>query len=131
MTASTSTWSAKTRQFFEVPVKHEVGHCAEPGCSCGNAGIPKGNGYLYISQQVVDFREDCPTPRNLLYKLNKARADVGCFESYIPEKHVFYPQLICKQAAIRRQLSLEIAAKDAADWWKTGQAPLRSTPIHS
>lgn len=127
MKASTSPWQGETSHFFEVPVKHEAGHCAEPNCSCGNASIRRGTGYLHISQEVVDFRIDCPTPSDLLYKLNKVRADLGCFESFMPETEVFYPRLLCQQAAIRNQLDLDVAAQDAANWWKTGRVPLRST----
>ena len=51
MKALISTWQDEASPFFEVPVKHEVGHCSEPNCSCGNASIPKDTGYLYISQK--------------------------------------------------------------------------------
>ena len=133
MKASTfvSTSPDKTSQSFEVPVRHETGHCSEPKCPCGNAIIPKGTGYLYISPKVVDFRNDCPTPSDLLYKLNKTQADLGCFETFVPDYDVLYPRLLCKEAAIRHRLSLDVAAQDAENWWNTGQVPLRPTPASS
>jgi hypothetical protein len=125
---STSTWQDDTNRSFEVPVKHEAGCCSEPECSCGNAVIPKGTGYLHIIQKVVDFRKDCPTPRDLLRKLNKTQADLGCFETFELDHGAVYPRLLCRQAATRHQLSLEVAAQDAENWWNTGEVPLRSTP---
>ncbi len=111
---------------FQVPVRNEAGFCAQPGCSCGKSVIPKGTGYLHISEKVVDFRKDCPSPKDLLYKLNKMLADLGCFGTVELDHGVLYPQLLCKEAAIGRQLSLEVAAKDAENWWNTGEVPLRS-----
>ena len=133
MKASTvvSTSQDDTSRYFEVPVRHSAGHCAEPRCPCGNAMIPKGSGYLYINSKVVEFRNDCPTPADLLYKFNKARADLGCLETFAPDYEVIYPRLLCKSAANRHQLSLEVAAEDAENWWKTGQVPLRPTPTSS
>ena len=113
---------------FEVPVRNEAGCCSEPKCSCGNTVIPMGTGYLHISQKVVDFRKDCPTPRDLLFKLNKTQADLGCFETFALDRGAVYPRLLCRQAAIRHQLSLDVAAQDAENWWSTGAVPLRSTP---
>jgi len=113
---------------FVVPVKNQAGHCSESACPCGNAVIPRGKGFLFISRKVVDFRKDCPTPRNLLYKLNKLQADAGCFETVGVDHDAIYPRLLCEQAAIRHQLNLEVAAQDAQNWWNTGEVPLRSTP---
>ena len=128
---STSTWQDETSQFFEVPVRHQAGHCSEPECSCGNAVIPKGTGYLHIGRKVVDFRKDCPTPRDLVYKLNKTQAALGCFETFALDRDAVYPRLLCRHAAIRHELNLEVAAQDAASWWNTGEVPLRSTPTTS
>ncbi len=125
---SISNWQDDTGPLFLVPVRNEAGYCSEAGCSCANAVIPRGTGYLYISQKVVDFRKDCPTPKALLYKLNKRQADLGCFETVALDKGAIYPRLLCRQAATRHQLGLEIAAQDAAQWWKTGVVPLRPTP---
>lgn len=126
--AVTSTRLDQTGRIFEVPVRNHAGHCSEPGCSCGNAAIPKNAGYLHISQQVVDFRKDCPTAADLLYKINSTQADLGCFEMFTPDHETVYPRLICRAAASRHQLDLDVAAQDAAQWWSTGKVPLRPTP---
>jgi len=36
---------------------------------------------------------------------------------------------VCEQGARLRNLDLETAAVDAAHWWRTGQIPLRPTPV--
>lgn len=131
----TSTYTSdrqdEMNRSFVVPVKNGAGKCSDPECSCGNATIPKGTGYLHISQKVVDYRQDCPTPRDLIYKLNKRQAELGCFETVELDRSAVFPQLLCKEAAIRHQLNLEVAAEDAANWWNTGEVPLRSTPTSS
>jgi len=115
-------------RYFDVPVSKESGVCSEFACPCDNAVIPKGDGYLQISQKVVNFRNDCPTPRDLQYKLEKMQSAMGCFETFELDRGVVYPRLLCRQAAIRHQLNLEVAAHDAANWWRTGKVPLRATP---
>jgi hypothetical protein len=124
----TSDRQDETNRSFVVPVKNGAGKCSDPKCSCGNVAIPKGTGYLQISQKVVDYRQDCPTPRDLIYKLNKKQAELGCFETVELDRSAVFPQLLCKEAAIRHQLNLEVAAEDAANWWNTGEVPLRVTP---
>lgn len=126
-----STSQDEMSQSFEVPVRHEAGHCSEPKCPCGNAIIPKGSGYLCISPKVVDFRSDCATPSDLLFRLNKNRADLGYFETFEPDYDALYPRLLCKDAAIRGHLNLDVAAEDAENWWHTGRVPLRATPMSS
>ena len=125
---SSSNFQEEIPRSFEAPVRNDAGFCSEPECTCGNAVIQKGTGYLHISQKVVDFRKDCPTPRDLLYKFNKTQADLGCFETFALDHGAVYPRLLCRQAAIGHQLDLDVAAQDAATWWDIGKVPLRSTP---
>ena len=113
---------------FYVPPSKEAGRCAEPGCACGNAPIPRGSGYLYIPAAVVGYRKDCRTPAELLYKLNESLASAGCFQGRDFDRSVMFPRLLCKAAAVRRLLILDVAALDAATWWETGRVPLRVTP---
>lgn len=127
----TSDRQDEINRSFVVPVKNEAGNCSDPECSCGSTVIPKGTGYLHISQKVVDYRQDCPTPSDLIYKLNKQQAELGCFETVELDRSAVFPRLLCKEAAIRHQLDLEVAAQDAANWWNTGEVPLRSTPTSS
>jgi len=77
--------------------------CADTDCDCGREPMAEGEGFLFISVQV--------------------ERDRGPDGSGTAE-----PMLLCEQAARRRDLDLEVAAEDAANWWKTGRAPLRATP---
>lgn len=122
------TQADQTTPTFQVPPRKEAGRCAEPGCSCGNAPIPRGSGYLYIPEEVVAYRKDCPSPAELLYKLNDSLAKAGCFQGRDFDRSAMFPRLLCKAAAVRRLLDLDVAAEDAETWWETGQVPLRATP---
>ncbi len=103
--------------------------CSDDNCPCGFPGaqIPRGAGYLYISQEVVDFRSDCPTEAEAQAKIQRMAAQLGAM--IFAGSGVFAPILMCEQGARKRGLDLEVAAADAKHWWNTGQAPLRPTPL--
>jgi hypothetical protein len=45
--------------FFEVPPSFgHGGYCSDDLCDCNNTFIPRGSGYLYISEELVIFRYD-------------------------------------------------------------------------
>jgi hypothetical protein len=101
--------------YFEVPVDVPPGSdgvCSDNDCPCGFPGarIPRGAGYLYVSQTVVGFRRDART-------------------FLVLGQDVATPTLVCEQGARKRGLDLEVAAADARYWWKTGLVPLRATPL--
>ena len=77
--------------------------CEDEECSCSKEPLAPGSGYLYINNQVVLQRKS---------GTESAAA----------------PMLLCREAARRRDLDLEVAAKDAADWWETGSVVLRASP---
>ena len=78
--------------------------CEAARCPCSNEPIEPGSGYLYISNHVVKQRRDEP-------------GNDGAT-----------PVLLCREAARKRDLDLEVAAEDAANWWETGSVALRATP---
>jgi len=39
------------------------------------------------------------------------------------------PELLCKQAARKKRLDLDIAARDAKLWWESGKVPARESPV--
>ncbi len=88
---------------FESP--SGTAQCEDTGCTCSNQIIEPGSGYLYISNQVVLHRKGESTSEG-------AAA----------------PILLCREAARRRDLDLEVAAEDAAHWWETGSVVLRASP---
>jgi ribosomal protein L24E len=116
-------------EYFEVPEARpgEDGICSDNDCPCGfpGAAIPRGSGYMYISESVVDFRRDARTLREAEQKvaLMQQRAHV------LFDQNVITSTLMCKQGASKRGLDLEVAAADARHWWETGLVPLRATPL--
>ncbi len=106
----------------------DSGLCSDNSCDCGYPGaiIPRGEGYVYISKEVADFRADCLSESVLIEKIQKISKNMG---SYIcADSGVFEPILMCEQGAKMRKLNLVVATADAKHWWKTGLVPLRSTP---
>ena len=103
--------------------------CSDNACPCGSPGapIPPGQGYVYISKEVVDFRSDCLTEAETRAKIDRMQARRG--RVIIAGSGVFAPILVCEQGARHRGLDLDVAAADARHWWKTGQVPLRPTPL--
>jgi hypothetical protein len=103
--------------------------CSDDNCPCGYPGaqIPRGTGYIYISQEVVDFRSDCPTEAEAQAKIQPMATQMGAM--IFGGSGVFAPILMCEQGARNRGLDLEVAAADAKHWWNTGQVPLRPTPL--
>ncbi|MFA5337435.1 MAG: hypothetical protein WC330_03780 [Candidatus Omnitrophota bacterium] len=120
--------------YFEVPRPPKEGFCSDKNCPCHDTVIPPGEGYLYISQKLIDFRRDCFTYAQLQLKLKQmAESDplnklgAGSFVRFLPQGTTS-PIMMCKQAAILRGLDLEVAQADAKYWWKTGLVPFRETP---
>jgi hypothetical protein len=120
---------------FEVPEANPGadGTCSDNECPCGFPGarIPRGTGYLYISQAVVDFRRDARTVTEAEQKIRRlqqrAAGEGGGFVVF--GQDTVAATLMCEEGARRRGLDLEVAAADARRWWATGRAPLRPTPL--
>ncbi|MBC7188118.1 MAG: hypothetical protein H5U38_13920 [Calditrichaeota bacterium] len=104
-------------------------YCSDDACPCGIPGavIPRGKGYVYVSEQVVEFRKDCLTEEEARLKIQRLQDEMGAM--IFAGSGVFAPILMCEQGARKRGIDLEVAAKDAAYWWETGLVPLRATPL--
>ena len=105
------------------------GQCSDNECPCRILGtiIRRGEGYIYISQQVVDFRRDCPTNEQAVMKLERLAKTMG-IGTMIAQAGVFMPIVMCEQGAKKRGIDPEVAGEDARYWWETGLVPLRVTP---
>jgi len=116
-------------KYMETPRPDGDGLCSDDDCPCGAVGvaIPRGQGYIYISKDVVDFRMDCPTVREVEKKVQKMQAGLGGM--IFATAGVFAPILVCEQGARKRGINMEVAAADARHWWATGLVPLRPTPM--
>ncbi len=102
--------------------------CSDDACPCGYPGatINKGEGYIYVSQEVVDFRRDCLKETQAQSKIQRLSSQMGSF--LVAGAGVFAPILMCEQGAKNRGVDLAVAAADARHWWQTGDVPLRATP---
>ena len=122
-------------RYFEVPRPQGTARCSDRACPCSEIEIPQGSGFLYISQELCNFRQDCLTYSELLIKLQQmadsdkatqATGAAGVVRFLAPGTSA--PILMCKHAANLRGVNMNLAAADAAHWWKTGLVPLRPTP---
>ena len=113
-------------KYFEVPRPPGDGLCSDNACPCPEVKIPRGSGYLYVSQKAVEFRRDAPTIEELKRKLIFIKASSGF--AYTKILQTPSAILMCKKGAKLRGIDLEIASADAKYWWKTGLVPLRATP---
>lgn len=113
--------------YFESPRPTADSVCMHAECKCGGVAIPHGGGYLYISEELVEFRRDA---RSIEAAETKASREVEGAEGAAPATPGgISAALICESAAISMKLDLHVAAADARHWWETGMAPLRATPV--
>jgi len=115
--------------YMELERPEGDGQCSDNECPCGILGtiIRRGEGYIYISQQVVDIRRDCPTNEQVTKKLERLAKTMG-IGTMLAQAGVFTPIVMCEQGAKKRGIDLEVAGEDARYWWETGLVPLRVTP---
>lgn len=88
--------------------------------------MPPAKGYIYIGPEVVDFRRDCLTLRELQAKLSRMQQSSGAL--ILGGKNVFVPLVVCERAAKLRGLDLAVAASDFEMWTRTGRVPFSITP---
>ncbi len=84
--------------------------------------------YLYISQQVVDFRKDCLSIMERDIKLQDMSRSVRATALTV-DGGIANPFYLCEACAKARGLNLSVALEDAKTAAKTGFAPLRPTPL--
>lgn len=112
--------------YIECDVPQGDGYCTDNECPCAPAQISRGEGYLLITPEIVEYRRNALT-RAQLQDILAPRLKAG---EYISST-AYEPMLICEQAAKTRGLDMDAAAEDARKWWETGTAPLRATPTAS
>lgn len=129
--------------YFEAIVPTGNAHCFDERCHCSGTEISRGQGYLCVTRECVDFRRAIPTKEQfggfvkerirtqLTGKLEagKLAEDLDGLMKSIYYSDALSPILTCELGAKRRGLDLEVAAADARHWWRTGQVPLRPTPV--
>jgi ribosomal protein L24E len=117
-------------EYFQVPEANpgSDGLCSDNACPCGFPGatIPRGSGYMYVSDSVADFRKDARTVAEAEAKIARMRENTGTFVMF--DQDVVTSTLMCEMGAKKRGLDLDVAGADAKYWWETGLVPLRATP---
>lgn len=103
--------------------------CSDNECPCTDREplIIGRTAYLYISQEVVDFRKTCVTLLEREIQLQQYARRLGGAALMI-DGGVANPFYLCKTGATRRGLDLSVALADAKRVAETGFAPLRPTP---
>jgi hypothetical protein len=114
--------------------KNDHGYCSDNDCPCGAQGveIARGEGYLFISQDVVNLRRKNRTDDAALSEVRRRRSEFASSYGFPVIGGIgvrIGPILMCEQGAKKRGIDLEIAANDAKYWWKTGKVPLRAPPL--
>jgi hypothetical protein len=87
----------------------------------------------YLSRSVVANRQHHRTEsdaQSLISRRNdQIRSELPGFTGrVVGQQKRFAPILCCREGVERRELDLQVAAKDATFWWETGLVPLRATP---
>ena len=94
--------------YFEMPrSKYGVGLCSDDECPCNETEISFGTGYVFVSQEVVNFRKDCQS-------FDEFKEKVKITEKFVSQLfggadirvgilgiRSVSPILICKDAAIK------------------------------
>ena len=116
-------------EYFELSVPTGDGLCSDNDCPCGYPGstITRGTGYMFISQEVVDFRQDARTLDDLKDKIMWIEKEMNIRSVW--SQSAITGILMCEQGARKKGLDLEVSAADAAHWQQTGLVPLRATPL--
>ena len=87
--------------------------------------MPRGTGYLYISEDLVNFRSDARSIASCQEKLNYQFHG----RHAILRPGFASPIFCCEKAVRKRGLNIEVASSDAKYWWDTGLVPLRAIPM--
>jgi len=117
-------------EFFESDVPQGDGLCSDNSCPCNDTVIRRGTGYLFIEEEIVEFRRKYRGMQDAINAKEvaaRARGNALGFQRYIEHGRIG-PVLVCERGARLRELDLSVAAADAAHWWQTGLVPLRATP---
>jgi hypothetical protein len=112
--------------YFEADIPSGQGLCSDNSCPCDDTVIPRGSGYLFIEQELVEFRRKYPILEDALeakeLQAQEKRKTLGI--TNYTEIGRLGPILVCERGARLRNLDLDLAAADAKHWWETGMVPL-------
>ena len=108
-------------EYFEVLNPGDL-LCSDNACPSPKTTILSGKSYLYISEEIVKWRQNAKTFEEANKKI-KAMQNPHNFTLIDPR--VFDPTLLCEECAKRHKLNLDIAAADAEYWSRTHLAYMK------
>ncbi len=113
--------------YFESSRPSGNATCSDDSCPCPGATIAPGTGYLYISEELIEFRKDAIAESAAAAKIQDLQRKLGAI--VFNPNLLASPILMCRMGAEKRGIDLAWASRDAQHWWTTGQVPLRPTPM--
>jgi hypothetical protein len=129
LTVSCSHVGPEPVKYFQVNIPSSPKYlCSDKACPCPGTErlVPGKTGFVYISQELVQLRQDTLTYKEFMEKVNRDAQKRGVM--VFLSQGVYEPLFMCKEAAMQRGLDLTVAAADAAYMFKHGWSPLRPTP---
>jgi len=108
--------------YMEVPGPGRSAVCSDDNCPCPEVPIERGEGYMYVSEDLAELRRRCPS----LAEIKAWREQLGANVMF--GGGTLSPVLTCEQGARLRNLDMTVAGQDATWWWETGKVPCRATP---
>jgi len=122
------TFMSSTEYFTNGPIgPRDAARCSDNACDCSSLPLDRGQGFLYVSSEAVDFRRDALSLEAAQAKLERLAQDIGA-DQLTMDPVLWTGIIVCESAARRRKLDLAMAAADAELWWETGEMPLYPTP---
>lgn len=123
--------SVTSNPYFEQRVPDIMTLCSWDDCPCSPMGdvIPRGEGYVYITPRVVEFRKDCLSWVEFEAKL--AIMSDQWKKLYGVDNinfSIYVPTLVCEKGIDLLDIDKAAAREDAIRWWQTGRLPLRPSP---
>jgi hypothetical protein len=100
--------------------------CSDNQCPCANTTMPPAQGYLWIEPEVAESRKGCLSMSALQERMAATQTSAMNIEEM---RSRYLPIVVCKEAAMRRNLDLGTALADYATWVQTGSVPCRPTPL--
>jgi hypothetical protein len=88
--------------------------------------MPPAQGYLWIEPEVAESRKGCLSMSALQERMAATQTSAMNIEEM---RSRYLPIVVCKEAAMRRNLDLGTALADYATWVQTGSVPCRPTPL--
>ena len=90
--------------FFESDVPQGNGRCSDNACPCPEVEIKRGAGYLYVDQELVDFRKQHPSLDSARAAMREKQAQIASAQGGASNSFIGWDLSWCA----RRELSFEI-----------------------